>query len=64
MAEKLEDKEETKKQTELHPIYISVLLILVGFNFSAFVTSYDSEIHGKNFFEIFGHPGPTKGHSI
>merc|ERR1712110_809500 len=45
VAEKLEEsKEEPKKQTDLHPIYISVLLILVGFNFSAFVTSYDTDI--------------------
>jgi len=37
--EKSEEKTRTQKHT-LHPVYICVLLILVGFNFAAFSTYY------------------------
>lgn len=46
VMEKAEVPVDVKKPADLNPIYVSTLLILVGFNFSAFVTNYESEIRG------------------
>ena len=46
VCEKASEPKQKKISTDLHPIYISALLILVGFNFSAFITTYESTIKG------------------
>jgi len=44
VCEKIAEQKQKKISTDLHPIYISALLILVGFNFSAFITTYENTI--------------------
>lgn len=41
-----------KVNSDLSALYLSFILMLIGFNFSAFVTSFQHHINGKNILEI------------